>query len=123
MASRHSIPCGGGASPEFGGPCPTAKLADQGSAAETGFFLERFESVEHDGAVRGAIGHFPHAAEERSGAADQVREVVAGVRPGLIDRAIVSAQEDTSVAGPLQNQSFVLALYGVLAQETAHAHT
>lgn len=69
----------------------TAKLTRGRSSSEPRFFLERLERVVHDGAVGGAIRHFPHAAEEGSGAVCQVWEVLAGVRPGLINGALISA--------------------------------
>jgi hypothetical protein len=54
---------------------------------------------------------------------DQVREVLAGVRPGLIDGTLVSAQKHAAGAGALQDAAFVLAQHRVVAQKLRTGHT
>ena len=64
--------------------------------AEADDELPLFEGVVDDGAIGGAVNHLPHPALDGSGAANQVREVLAGVGAGVIYGAVVSVEEDAA---------------------------
>src|SRR5580693_4669445 len=78
--------------------------------------LESFQSIENDRAVAGAVDELPHTAGDRPLPSHQMRETLAGVRPGFVNRAEIAIQEDAAVllTAP-QDPAFVLAHNRIIA--------
>lgn len=87
------------------------------SSRETDLFFKSFERVVNDGAIGGAVGHLPHAVDERAGTADQVGKILAGVGARFIDGAFIPAQENAASLGPLEDASLLFANRGVVAKK------
>src|SRR5581483_5866693 len=63
---------------------------------EAQFLFEGFECIVDNRAVAGPVHELPHAARYGPLSAHQVRKSLADVRARLVDRALVSGQEDAT---------------------------
>lgn len=91
--------------------------------AEPGLLLHQFQCVVNDRAVTGAVREVPHSGKKASIATNSMREVDAIVRTYLVHRTHVGFQENAPVLIPSQNQTFLFALLGKVAQERRRGDT
>src|SRR5262245_2279449 len=84
---------------------------------EVELFLEGFQSIVSNGAIRRPIGHFPHSGNNRPVTSDQMWKVGAGHRPGVVDGTKIPIEEDATLLRSFEDQAFLVAVFAVAFEE------